>query len=161
MTPISKRHRARFYIYKYPKKSKRLYIYPKSQTLFKQQENLCYVFIHKKLHTLCYAIFHGILEIGICIYIKNDTLRYVTFFNTKSQTLLKKQDNLRYIFIYKKPDTLRCVIFHGTFEISRGVGGHFYIQKTMHIVSHFYILKKSTLCYVFVYNLLYSNDTQL
>ena len=36
---------------------------------------------------------------------------------TKSQTLCKKQDNLRHVFIHKKPDTLRYTIFYEIFEI--------------------------------------------
>ena len=36
---------------------------------------------------------------------------------TKSQTLCKTQDNLRYIFIRKKPNTLRYAIFRDFFEI--------------------------------------------
>ena len=39
------------------------------------------------------------------------------YINTKIQILLKKQENLRYVFIHKKPDTLRYAIFHGIFEI--------------------------------------------
>ena len=36
---------------------------------------------------------------------------------TKIQTLCKKQDSLRYVFIHKKPDTIRYAIFHEVFEI--------------------------------------------
>ena len=39
-----------------------------------------------------------------------------TFLCTKSQTLCKKQDNLRHVFIYKNPDTLRYAVFHEIFE---------------------------------------------
>ena len=41
------------------------------------------------------------------IYNNHDTFRYVTFLYTKIMTLGKKQDNLRYVFLYKNPDTLR------------------------------------------------------
>ena len=68
-------------------------------------------FIYKKHDTLCYAIFHEIFEVGIYIQ-KHDTLRYVTFLYTKTQTLRKNQDNLRYVYIYIYPDTLRYAIFH-------------------------------------------------
>ena len=34
-----------------------------------------------------------------------------TFLYTKIQTLFKKQDNLRYVYIYIEQDTLRYVIF--------------------------------------------------
>ena len=46
----------------------------------------------------------------------------------KSQTLFKKQDNFRYVFIYKKQDTLRDAIFHENFEVS------IYVQKAWHFV---------------------------
>ena len=69
-------------------------------------------------------------------YKKHDTLRYVTFLYTKSDTLRKKQDNLRYVFIYKNPETLR----YGIFYIIVGIGGGGgYIQKTMHFALHLYI----------------------
>ena len=57
------------------------------------------------------------------LYKKHDTLRYVTFLYTKSQTLCKNQDNFRYVCVYKKQDTLRYVIFHEIFEVG------IYIQK--------------------------------
>ena len=37
---------------------------------------------------------------------KHNTLRYMMFLHTKIPTLRKRQDNLRYIFIYKNSDTL-------------------------------------------------------
>ena len=77
------------------------------------------MFTYKKQDTLRHAIFMNILKLEF-LYKKHDTLRYVTILNTKSQTLRKKQGNLRYVFIYKNPDTLRYAIFHGVFEISGG-----------------------------------------
>ena len=38
-------------------------------------------------------------------------------FYTRCQTLVKKQDNYRYFFIYKKQDTLRYTIFHDNFKV--------------------------------------------
>ena len=67
--PITERQRARFYIYKKQKNVKCLYIYTKIQTLCKNQDNLRYVFIHKKPDNLRYAIFNEIFEIGVYIYI--------------------------------------------------------------------------------------------
>ena len=52
-------------------------------------------FILKKPYTLRYGIFMTFLKLAF-IYKKHDTLRYVTFLYTKSQTLRQKQDNLRY-----------------------------------------------------------------
>ena len=80
---------------------------------------------------------------------KHETLRYVTFKYTKSQTLSKKQDHFRYVFIYKNLDTLRYAIFHGIFE--NGRGGHFYIQKKMHFALHFIFKKQCNLHYVVTY----------
>ena len=51
ITPIGERQRAPFNIYK-KVFLRNDYIYTKSQTLFKKQDNLCYVFIHKKPYTL-------------------------------------------------------------------------------------------------------------
>ena len=58
-----------FYIQKEEKIAKRLYIYTKSKTLFKQQDYLRYFFIHKKPDTLRYAVFHEILKLAF-IYIQ-------------------------------------------------------------------------------------------
>ena len=81
-----------------------------------ESKNLLIVFIHKKpdtlqkarqfplsfhikkLDTLRYVIFHEIFEVDIFIQ-NHDTFRYVIFLYTKSQTLRKKQDSLRYVFI--------------------------------------------------------------
>ena len=82
------------------KKMPNVYIYIKSQTLFKNQDNFRYVLYIKsyKLHVT--QFFMKILKLAF-INKKHDTLRYVTFLYTKRQTLHKKQDNLRYVFIYK------------------------------------------------------------
>ena len=52
---------------------------------------------------------------------------FQTFFNTKIQTLCKKQDNLRYVFLYKNPrgdsltrESLRAKILQST---KRSFGG--------------------------------------
>ena len=47
--------------------------------------------------------------VHVLIYPKSNKI--ANRFYTKSQILFKKQDNLRYVFIYKKPDTLRYAIF--------------------------------------------------
>ena len=72
------------------------------------------------------------------IYKNYDTLRYVTFLYAKIQTLRKKQDNLRYIFIYKKPEYLRYAIFHGILKLAERGGG-------------FYMQKNNALCVTFLY----------
>ena len=82
------------------------------------------------------------------IHKKHDTLYYCTFLYKKIQTLRKKQDNLRYVFMFKNLDTLHYAIFHSIFEIGGG-GGHFYLQKTIQFVLHFYIKKTNGLCVTF------------
>ena len=87
----------------------RMFIYKMSGTLQKQ-DNLRSVFIYKNKDTLHYAIFHENFEVGM--YIKkawNFALRDVLY--TKIQTFRKKQDTLRYVFIYKNPDTLHLPIY--------------------------------------------------
>ena len=65
------------------------------------------------------------------IYKKHDTFRYVKFLNTKSQALRKKQDNLRYVFIYKNLALLRYAIFIEFLKFAKG-GGHLLLKKTMY-----------------------------
>ena len=74
------------------------------------------------------------------IYKKHDTLRYVAFLYTKIQTLRKKQENLRYIFMHKNPNTFHYALFHEIFEIGGG-GGTFLYAKTMRFAIHFYTKK--------------------
>ena len=65
MTPISKRQRARFYIYKKEKRGlKHLYVY-KNQDTFQKARQFVSHFIYKKSDILCYAIFHENFEINI------------------------------------------------------------------------------------------------
>ena len=55
------------------------------------------------------------------IYKNQKKFRNVSY--KKSQTLCKKQENFRYVFIYKNQDTLYSTIFHENFEVC------IYIQK--------------------------------
>ena len=66
-------------------------------------------YIFKKQDTLRSAIFHEISE--VVIYKQKAwhfALHDVLY--TKIQTLQKKEDNLRYVFIYKNMDTLRKTV---------------------------------------------------
>ena len=56
------------------------------------------------------------------IYTKSKKIAKCLYIYTKSQTLCKKQDNLRNFFIYKNPDTLRYPISHENFKIGGGGG---------------------------------------
>ena len=49
---------------------------------------------------------------------------------TKSMTLRKNQDKLRYVFVYKSQDTLRYAIFIEFLKLAEG-GGHFYIHQIL------------------------------
>ena len=77
-----------------------IYIYTKSQTLCKKQDNLRYVLFTKSLTLYVTRFFMKFWDWHLYIYIKHENLRYVTFLYTKRQSLKKKQDNLRYIFLY-------------------------------------------------------------
>ena len=72
------------------------------------------------------------------LYTKSKKMRNVCIYR-KSQTLFKKQDNFRYVFIHKSPDTLRYTIFHEIFEI----GIYIYIQKALHFALHGVLTLKS------------------
>ena len=69
MTPIGERQRARFINTKSKKIAKCFYIYTKSQTFCKKQDNLRYIFVHKKQDTLLYAVFHEFLKLAF-IYVQ-------------------------------------------------------------------------------------------
>ena len=66
MTAIIERQRARLYTQK-AKKNCETFLYTKSWTLFKKQDNCRNGFIYKMANTLCYAIFHEMFEFGIYI----------------------------------------------------------------------------------------------
>ena len=57
--------------------------------------------MYKKLDTFRYAIFMKMLKLEF-VYKKRDTLRYVKVLHTKSLTIRKNQDNLRYVFYIQK-----------------------------------------------------------
>ena len=145
MTAIIERQRARLY-----KKQKRFqtFLYTKSQTLFKKLSKFRYVFKYKKQYTWRYGIFMKFLKLEF-IYKKHDTLRYVTFLYAKSWTLHKKQDNLRYVFIYKNLALLRYAIFYWIFEIC-GEGG-IYLFKKHCTLRDIFILKNNALYVTLLY----------
>ena len=83
------------------------------------------------------------------IYKKHDTLRYVKVLYTKSQTLRKKKDNLRYVFIYKI--WTLCVTQFFIKFLKLAEGGVFYMEKqfTLRYIS----IRKNqfTFRYVYIY----------
>ena len=105
---------------------KRLYIYTKSQTIRKKQDNFRYAFIYKQLDTLRYTIFHETSEISICIQKSWQFALREFFIYKKLDTSQKARQFALRFFIYKKPDTLRCVIFMEFLKLAEG-GGHLYM----------------------------------
>ena len=72
------------------------------------------------------------------IYAKSKNIAKRLHLYTKSETLCKKQDNLRYVFIHKNTDTLCYMIFHEKFvmgiyiytkSMALCVRGRFYIKN--------------------------------
>ena len=96
------------------------FLYIKSQTLRKMQDNLRYVFMFKNPNTLHYEIFHSIFEIG----------------GVGETFLLAKNNPICVTFLYPKNNGL-CVTFY--IEKARYYALHFYIQKTMHFALRLYI----------------------
>ena len=123
MTPIGKRQRARFIYTKSKKIAKCLYIYTKSQTLCKKQDNLRYVFVHKKQDTLLYAFFMNVLKLE-----KSMTLCVTWRFYIQKARNFEKKDNLRYVFLYTKSLTLCVTRFFMEF-LKLAEGGGIFIHK--------------------------------
>ena len=111
MTPISESQRGPFYRYKKQKLGND-YIYMRDAWHFAKSKIICVTFLFTKSRTLYVTrFFMKFLKLGfIYIYKKHDTLRYVTFLYTKSQTLLKKQDNLRHVFKYNVTKSLTLCV---------------------------------------------------
>ena len=100
--------------------------------------------------TLHYAIFHENFEVGIYIQ-KAWHFAFCGFFYTKSLTLYKKQDNLRYVFILKNPDNLYYAIFHWIFVIDGEWGGVFICKNKCTLCYVFRYKKPDTLRYIFIW----------
>ena len=97
------------YIYIQKEKYGNIFIYNKSDTPQKSRQ-FKVLFDIKNPDTLLYAILDESSEVDI-LYKNYDNLCYVKIIYTNIHTLLKKQDTLRYVFIYKNLDTLRYAIF--------------------------------------------------
>ena len=99
------------------------FLYTKIQTLLKNQDNLRNCFIYKNPDTLCYAIFHGIFEIG-----------------GGGGIFIFKNNALCVTFLYEK--TMQFALY---FYIQRNKHFklRFNMQKTMHFELRFYIFNLS------------------
>ena len=62
-----------------------------------------------------------------CLYIQKPK-NCKTFLYTKCQTLSKKQDNYRHVFIHKKQDTLHYTIFHENVEVGIDIQKHYTLR---------------------------------
>ena len=96
------------YVQKAKKCETFIYIYKKPHTFQKSRQFALLFYSQKSGHFTLRDFSCIFFYWHLYIYIKHDTLRYVTFLYPKSQTLRKKQDNFRYVFLYTKSRTL-CV----------------------------------------------------
>ena len=164
MTPISERQRARLYIYKKEKKSRNIYIYIQKARHFPKSKIICVTFYSYKYRHLTSRTFSWkFWNWHWYIYIKHDTLCYVKVLYTKSLTLCKKQDNLRYDFCIQKAWHFVLRNFSWNFwNWRRGEEFlwkkimhfvlNFYIQKTLHFLLHFISKQLDTLRDIFICN---------
>ena len=131
------------------KKTKRLYVYTKIQTLCKKQDNLRYVFIHKKPSTLRYAIFHEIFESSIYIYMQSMTLCVMWRFYIQKSRHFAKSKTIWVIFLNIQKRMKFCVtrFFIDLLKLA----GIFINKKqcTLHYI--FFCKKQCTFRYVFIY----------
>ena len=172
MIPISERQCASLYIQKAKKCETFIYIYKNSDTLQKARQFALHFYWQKSRHFTLRNFSWKFWNWHLYKYKKHATFPYVKFLYTKIQRLGKKQDNLRYIFLYTEILTLCVTRFFMEFlKLAEGGGGgfkktmhfalnfyikktmyfplRFYIQKSRHVVSHFYMQKKNALCVTF------------
>ena len=109
ITAIVERQRALLYTQKAKKIAKRFYM--QKERHFSKSNTISVMFLYTKSHILYVKQFFMKCS-SWNIYKKHDTFCYGTFLYAKTQTLRKKQDNLRYVFMFKNPDTLHYAIFH-------------------------------------------------
>ena len=148
MTTISKRQRAHLYIFKRRKNCQIFYI-TKSWHLAKSKTVSVNVFIYKKDHTFIFSIFDANFQFGIYIQ-KLWHFVLCDLFYTESMTLRKKQDNLRYVFIYKNQDNLRYAIFVEFLKLLEGGGAFLYFFKQC-TLRYILIAKSIAICVMFLY----------
>ena len=142
-----------------------------AKNYFSAQENSRYSVRKQVWLFLPFCVYKNVLQKkGFCIWMKimmtviikrqrarlytQRETNYQTFLYRKIQTLFKKLDNFRYVFIYKKQYTWHYEIFMKflklAFEYTNSmtlcVTWHFYIQKARHLAK-----KKDNLRYVFIY----------
>ena len=132
MTNISKRQRARLYIYIQRGKNAKPFDIQKARHFLKRK-----------------TIFHDFFEIGICI-LKACHFALCDIIYIKIYTICKKKDTLRYVFIYKNLDTLRYTLFHRIFEIGGGGGAFLYAKNNTLCVIFLCKKKQCTSPYIFI-----------
>ena len=142
MTAIGERQRAPLYIYKKEKIAKRFYI-EKARHL-KKSKTISVPYLYTKSKTLHVTRFVMTFLKLAFIYKKHDNLHYVTFLCTNSQTLRKKQDNLRFVFMYKNADTLLYVVFHWIFW-NWLMGRYIFIFEKQYTLRYIFMCKNNAL----------------
>ena len=86
------------------------------------------------------------------IYIYKNQKSCKTFLYTKIQTLCKKQDNFRYVFIIKNPDTLRYAIFKKLLKLAFIYKKHNTLRYVTFLYKKSQTLRKiKTICVTFLY----------
>ena len=113
------------------KNMRNVYIYIQKSRHFAKRKTIYVTFLYTKIQTLDITIFSWkIWNWHLYVYKKHDTLRYVTFLYANIQTLRKKQDNLRYVFLYTKIRRLCVTQFvMEILELAEGGGGECMYRK--------------------------------
>ena len=99
-----------------------IYMCKKPDTLQKARQYALHFYSQKSRHFTLRNFSLKLRSWHLYIFKKHDTLRYVTFLNTKPRHFEKSRKFSLRFFIYIKPDTLCYSIFHGIFETGGGEG---------------------------------------
>ena len=136
------------YIYTKGKTDIKTIIFKKYIDTLQKARQFASRFLYKKLKTLRYAICHELFwSWHLCTKIMTLCVKW-SFYKT-IQTLRKKQDNLRYVFICKNQDTLHYAIFIEFLKLAER-RGNLYMQKQCNFVT-FMEAKNNALCVTFLH----------
>ena len=144
-------HRKTRRTFLYTLKSKtiaKLFLHKKPYTFQKARQFPLRFYLQKAIH-LTLRDFYEFLKLAF-IYKKHDTLRQVTFLYTKSQTLRKKQNNLRYVLYTKIRHFCVTRFFIEFLKFAEG-GGDLLIKKQC-TLRDIFISKNTALCVTFLYS---------
>ena len=146
MTLIDNIQSAHFNILSKKQKNCKTFIYIQEAGLFLKQFNLFYVFIHKKLNTLCYANFHEILKLTF-IYTKSIKLCVTCRFIFKNRhfeksraicvTFINIQKSWHFALRYFSLNFWNFQRGGASWKITMYFAKIIYMQKTMHFLLRF------------------------